>query len=609
MAPPSLPMASWTLIGAVIGATVTVAWRAKPSAKPRGSRSDCKFLLPRFFLILALQENLGKLLDAVDEEMGDFCDTLEESLTNLKEQLLTLTGNFQSHDGFKNVLNAVDAKLVPCLQKAPSGPSVLEGYLPKAGQTWDALLTEKVEDDRRFLDAEINDKELQEDLTISCLYAIDRSLEMLQQAEENATETLRSHSGPLSNFEVNDFNEVPAEIQEAVSRRYTVVKVFYATDRRVTEDGDYIGEISRREFISGHEESNGDHPIAGAGELPEVSPLEFGIAEVGIPGIHGVGGMEAPHAREESSPLKHVQLQGELLIFIHGYNVSHKGALKRAAQLKYDLQFQGAVIAYSWSSRGTLYGYSHDEATVKKTVRYLESFLLSIMQEVKAPRAHILAHSMGNRALIRALDMLHGGESFPPPRCRLSEIIFAAADESHSIFEKLVKKMRKGYMVSKSPGSDASNSSGDTTAKCDTTAKSNAVSYSREDFLPHLTVYCSTDDWALKVSRFVHDFRSRLGDTRSFLQAEANVDFHDVVDASGMDISSLHHSYYGDVPEVIQDLKVVLTERIPASSRPNLHAITHLGTPFYAFNERRWALQGDNNCALFQITPPQYTKR
>ncbi|CAM6110700.1 unnamed protein product [Calypogeia fissa] len=601
MAPPFLPMASWTLIGAVIGATVTVAWRAKP----RGSRSDCKFLLPRFFLILALQENLGKLLAAVEhEEMGDFCDTLEETLKCLREQLVTLTGNSQSHDGFKNVSNEVDAELVPCLQKVPGGPSVLEGYLPKAGQTWDALLREKVEDERRFLAADINDKELQEDLTMSCLYAIDRIFKMLQQQEDflNATKTLRSHAGPLSNF------EVPTGIQEAVIRRYTVVKVFYATDRQVTEDGDYIGEISRRGFISGHEESNGDHSIAGAGELPEVSPLQFGIAEVGIPDIHGVGGMEAPHAHEESSPLKHVvilsvdtkmrgnrkeflssvnadlqQLQGELLIFIHGFNVSHKGALKRAAQLKYDLQFQGAVIAYSWSSQGTLYGYSHDEGTVNKTVRYLESFLLSIMQEMEAPRAHILAHSMGNRALIRALDMLHGGESFSPPRCRLSEIIFAAADESHSIFEKLLKKMRKGYMVSKSPGSDASNSN------ADTTAKSNAVSYSREDLSPHLTVYCSTDDWALKVSRFVHDFKSRLGDTRSFLGAEANVDFHDVVDASGMDISSLHHSYYGDVPEVIQDVKVVLTKRIPASSRPNLHAITHLQRPFYAFNERRWA--------------------
>ncbi|CAM6110704.1 unnamed protein product [Calypogeia fissa] len=71
-----------TLIGVAIGAAVTVAWRGKPRR-----RSECNLLLPRLFLSLALQENLGKLLAAMEpgdteepEDTQDLCNALVDIL-------------------------------------------------------------------------------------------------------------------------------------------------------------------------------------------------------------------------------------------------------------------------------------------------------------------------------------------------------------------------------------------------------------------------------------------------------------------------------------------------------------------------------------------------
>lgn len=71
-----------------------------------------------------------------------------------------------------------------------------------------------------------------------------------------------------------------------------------------------------------------------------------------------------------------------VLLFIHGYNVRHKDAIKSAAQLQHDLEFKGRAIAYSWSSRGNLQGYRHDEQEIGKTVDCLEGFIKTIVNEV-----------------------------------------------------------------------------------------------------------------------------------------------------------------------------------------------------------------------------------
>ena len=63
-------------------------------------------------------------------------------------------------------------------------------------------------------------------------------------------------------------------------------------------------------------------------------------------------------------------------------------------------------ILYSWASAHKLNGYSQDEETVSLTIKRLAPFLKQLTETSGATEIHLIAHSMGNRALIGALERL-----------------------------------------------------------------------------------------------------------------------------------------------------------------------------------------------------------
>jgi hypothetical protein len=112
----------------------------------------------------------------------------------------------------------------------------------------------------------------------------------------------------------------------------------------------------------------------------EPSPeLNFGLAVVTIPVLHRVATLESPRwwslfprykgsdrfvqlARVESfsqdqfyTEIAHAiecSRAAELLVFLHGFNVTFEQAARRAGQIAYDLAFGGVVVLFSWPSLG-----------------------------------------------------------------------------------------------------------------------------------------------------------------------------------------------------------------------------------------------------------------
>lgn len=108
---------------------------------------------------------------------------------------------------------------------------------------------------------------------------------------------------------------------------------------------------------------------------------------VSVPKDHRVGALESPTVLRlefRQDPQRHVVLLGvhrqpaaefyadlracvartarkEAFVFIHGYNVGFETAVRRTAQIAYDLKFEGAPIAYSWPSQEGLLSYTVDE--------------------------------------------------------------------------------------------------------------------------------------------------------------------------------------------------------------------------------------------------------
>ena len=230
----------------------------------------------------------------------------------------------------------------------------------------------------------------------------------------------------------------------------------------------------------------------------------------------------------------------EALVFIHGYNTPFDEALRRTAQLSFDLRFTGATILYSWPSEGETFKYTVDEANIEWTAPHFEAFLRMVLNRISAERVHIVAHSMGNRALARALV---GLDRDPPPEsaAKLHQVVFAAPDVDADVFRRSALQFH--------------------------------------DQADRITLYASSNDQALKASKSVHGY-PRAGESGADIVVVEGID---TIDASLVETDFLGHSYFGDRESVISDLLNLIRESRPPSERPWLSPRQHAAARYWLF--------------------------
>jgi esterase/lipase superfamily enzyme len=323
-------------------------------------------------------------------------------------------------------------------------------------------------------------------------------------------------------------------------KEFAVMEVLYATDR--------ARKGTKAEGLSYTGSRSADGTVS------------YGRSEVSIPRDHKVANLESPSILKfefRSSPARHVTLMKltrntqaqfearlskslaksrvrELFIFIHGYNVSFENAVRRTAQLAYDLAFDGPAVLYSWPSAGRRLAYMKDESSVAWTVPHLLEFLTLLASNPAAERIHVVAHSMGNRALTEALTQM----AEVPTRATFRQIALAAPDIDESTLTAIASAL--------------------------------ATSCKR------MTLYASRNDAALKLSGYLHGY-ARAG---VYAMPLAGVD---VVDASSVDHSLVGHSYFGDNRSVVADLYGVINHEHPAEQRFGLVSTRSRGNLYYKF--------------------------
>jgi esterase/lipase superfamily enzyme len=121
------------------------------------------------------------------------------------------------------------------------------------------------------------------------------------------------------------------------------------------------------------------------------------------------------------------------LVFLHGYRVSFEDAAIRAAQLGCDLDVQGPTAFFSWPSKGELTGYIEDGAAIEASERAIADFLDDFCRHSGAETVHLIAHSMGNRGLLRALQRI-AADAGRWGHVRLGQIFLAAPDIDRDLF-------------------------------------------------------------------------------------------------------------------------------------------------------------------------------
>jgi esterase/lipase superfamily enzyme len=302
----------------------------------------------------------------------------------------------------------------------------------------------------------------------------------------------------------------PPDLPGAVKHeRYLEIPVLYATDRAPAEPG-------------------GGDPYGGGRGEPA-----YGVARVSVPDDHRMGALEKPRLWKlqfRDDPAKHVVLHGadalaraafvdratealdssttsEALVFVHGYNVTFADAARRAAQIAYDLQFDGLPLLYSWPSEGTTLRYPTDADNSLWTRPHFADFLRLALRELAARRLHLLAHSMGNRVVAQGLADLTAAES-----AGLGQVIFAAPDVDAAVFTQLA-----GQFVRRAD---------------------------------RYTLYASANDVALRASQQLVRY-PRAGQAGAGIVV---VDGIDTIDASLLDTGLMSHSYFGDRTSLLFDL-------------------------------------------------------
>jgi esterase/lipase superfamily enzyme len=474
---------------------------------------------------------LGKEAVRLTEGAGDKQELIE-MLRNVGDYAAQAGSDEQANEYYIRALNLQEASL------GPNHPDLVP------------LLTALAElsvKDKRYSDAEAQLTRIvsiertaygdRHENTLSTLAKLRELYRMTNNAEGAALVDAQLQPPPAAN---RGSLPRPGEIA-GKDRRYqqnaqgfATVRVFYGTNRAPTR------ESKPAQFYGG---ARGD--------------LQYGSLDVTIPRIHQEAQLETqprwveytfaadqaamraqyvlldkvtPLEKSEFVRQLHQQISEsrfkDVFIFVHGYNNTFEDAARRTAQMAYDLDFDGTPMLYSWPSQGSASAYAVDEAAVGISGRRLADFLETVVTLSGAQRIHLIAHSMGNRALIEALQTYLAKRAPENRQHIFGQIVFTAPDVDRDYFTDAIPSL--------------------------------AGSAER------VTLYASDNDYALRTSQFVHG-APRAGTAGD--DVIVRLAGLDSIDMSAVPADALGHSYFAANSGAIYDIFRLLWRGDPPPQR------------------------------------------
>ena len=230
----------------------------------------------------------------------------------------------------------------------------------------------------------------------------------------------------------------------------------------------------------------------------------------------------------------------QALVFIHGFNVSFEEAAIRAAQIGYDLKVPGATAFFSWPSRGEVAAYPADEASIEASERAIADFLVEFAERSSAGTIHIIAHSMGNRGFLRALQRIEANAA-QRSKVKFGQIFLAAPDVDRDLFTDL------------------------------------AHLYGQ--FAQRTTLYASARDLPVHLSAKLHD-APRAGYFRPYTVTRGV----DTIAVPDFDVDLLGHSYFAQAEALLHDIFDLMRNDRAPDGRQRLRGVREDDLDFWRFD-------------------------
>ena len=278
----------------------------------------------------------------------------------------------------------------------------------------------------------------------------------------------------------------------------------------------------------------------------------------------------------------------QLVLFVHGYNNGFDDAIKSTDQICNDLGWDDfTCVAFSWpagGSSGALFGYNVDRESGEFSVFDLQKVIRTVAETPGLESIYIICHSRGADVVTMAIQAMtreaYMSRSSFAQKFKISNIILAAPDVDIDIAFTRIGSLRSEPDI---PFGDKPNP--------------HAIFNHKRT---HYTVYTSSGDKALSVSKELFGSKHRLGlidenideETRNLIASTG--DIADFITVSTEGSSMLGHDYYLSNQGVRSDLVNLIKYKQKAGD--DRRGLVEISRPF-------WRLSSGNSSNINASDP------
>ena len=328
---------------------------------------------------------------------------------------------------------------------------------------------------------------------------------------------------------------------------------------------------SRYFFITNRNKTNNEELLENRFASERETELKFGIFDASIEPSVGLGMFINPSEwfqteeivvsntealRQEAfvSQLRELVAASprrSLLIVVHGFRERFPSALRKTVFVGHILDINSPVMVFDWpgDQGSSLRGYRNAHRVATASGAELAKTIELIVNDVKPEKLWLIANSMGGQVVADAFSHLYQNPDFADAGIEIEDVILTAPDVSREAFDSQFKE--------------------------------EIASLTR-----NLTVYVSSNDRALVMSRLVNLGDSRRGESTlsadMLEEAAAVVDLLDpdselvtLVDVTPVNRTRNFHNFSLETPEFFDDLYL----RLINEQTPHSRGLYHLQTP------------------------------